>query len=209
VPPSPPEPRRRLLRALLLAIPALALAAGAAVVFGFRRAPELPVYYDLPAFELVDHHGRAVDLSTFQGHPSIVAFIFTRCGGVCPAMTARMLRLQSKLPASTRYVSITVDPAHDTREVLKAYAAQVGAGDRWTFVTGSQKELYRLAIDGFKLEALELPPDRPDPLEGPFLHSSKLVLVDGRGRVRGYYDSADDEAMERLTADTARLGEAS
>jgi protein SCO1/2 len=179
------------------------MAAGAAVAL--RRAADPPVYWTLPAFALVDQDGRGVRLLDLGGRPFVADFIFTRCAGVCPVMTARMARLQTQIPDGVRLVSITVDPVHDVPAVLKRYAEGVGAGPRWTFLTGPREDVYRLAKDGFKLEAAEVPPGAPPAGDGPFLHSSKFVLVDGRGQVRGYYDSDDAAALERLVADAGRI----
>jgi protein SCO1/2 len=137
----------------------------------------------------------------------VADFIFTRCGGACPAMTARMARLRRELPDDVRFVSFTVDPATDTPEVLARYAANFKADTRWRFVTGPQKDLYALSTDGFKLAAMEIPPSEQKPGEGdgPFLHSSKFVLVDRAGEIRGYYDSTDEDDMKDLRADVGRL----
>jgi cytochrome oxidase Cu insertion factor (SCO1/SenC/PrrC family) len=165
------------------------------------------VYWELPAFSLVDQHGRTLGSAELAGSPWIADFIFTRCAGTCPGMTARMARLQSKVPAGTRLVSITVDPAHDTTEVLGRYAATFEAGAAWHFLTGPRESLYALAVDGFKLQAMEVPAEQQKAGvgDGPFLHSSKFALVDGIGRVRGYYDSTDPDALDRLVDDTSRL----
>src|SRR5689334_13798863 len=152
-----------------------------------RRASGLPVYWTLPSFRLQDQAGQPYGLSDLRGRPWIAAFIFTRCGGTCPMMTARMARLQPHLPPGAQLVSITVDPVHDTVAVLDDYARRFHAGLEWHFLTGAQADLYRLATQGFKLEAAEAAADAA-PDEGPFLHSAKLALVDGGGRVRGYYD---------------------
>jgi protein SCO1 len=180
--------------------------AGLGALLAFRRSPTLPVYWSLPPFRLQDQNARPFGLDDLRGRSWIAAFIFTRCGGTCPLMTARMARLQPRLSAGTQLVSITVDPAHDTAAVLQTYAVDVHAGPQWHFLTGARDDLYRLATQGFKLEASEAEPHAPSD-EGPFLHSSKLALVDASGRVRGYYDSGDDTAMERLTADARLLGE--
>lgn len=181
------------------ALLALALAGGAC-----RRPPELPVLFELPEFALVERSGAPFTRADLGGRVSIADFIFTRCGGVCPRMTARMASLRQALPAEVRLVSFTVDPEHDTPAVLRDYAAPLAAGDRWLFVTGAKAELHRLASDGFKLAAMELPPGTPSD-DGPFLHSSRFVLVDGRARVRGYYDSEDAGQMAALGRDAARL----
>jgi protein SCO1 len=182
------------------------VAVAAAAWITARRAEALPVYWDLPAFSLVDQHGRALRSSDLAGAPWIADFIFTRCAGTCPGMTARMARLQSKVPAATRLVSITVDPAHDTADVLDRYAATFDAGAGWHFLTGPRESLYALAVHGFKLQAMEVPAEEQKAGgDGPFLHSSKFALVDGRARVRGYYDSTDPEALDRLVDDARRL----
>jgi protein SCO1/2 len=188
---------------------ALALAgAGTALVLLARvlvRPEPPPVISRLPAFALVDSGGRPVTADDLRGRPWVADFIFTRCAGACPAMTARMAALRREAPDGVRFVSLTVDPAHDTPEVLDRYARAVGAGEDWLFLTGTQEALYRLAIEGFKLGVEEVPPARQTPGDGPFLHSSHFVLVDGQGRVRGYYDSTEAEALERLRRDLAAL----
>lgn len=134
-------------------------------------------------------------------------FIFTRCGGACPAMTARMARLRRELPDEVVFVSFTVDPANDTPEVLARYAANFKADVRWRFLTGPQRDLYALSTDGFKLAAMEVPPSQQKAGEGdgPFLHSSKFVLVDREGEIRGYYDSEDEDELKNLRSDVGRL----
>lgn len=184
---------------------ALALLALACAAVSCRGAGEpLPVLFELPPFALVERSGRPFTLADLGGRVSVVDFIFTSCGGQCPRMTARMSRLRGELPEAVRFVSFTVDPAHDTPAVLQRYAEALGAGERWLFVTGAQTELYRLATEGFKLAAMELPAGAPGD-DGPFLHSAKFALVDGRGRVRGYYDSEDEQQVEALRRDARRL----
>lgn len=202
--PSPPPARGSSRRLGALAGVTAGLALVAAVVGYLHRAPPLPVLGALPAFLLEGHDGGPVSLETLRGRPFVADFIFTTCAGLCPAMTARMTQLQKRLPPGVAIVSFTVDPEHDTPEALSRYAQAFGAGSSWRFVTGSREALYRLATQGFKLAALEIPKDQQQPgSDGPFLHSSKFVLVDGVGRIRGYYDSEDSQALERLVSDAA------
>jgi protein SCO1/2 len=170
-------------------------------------APEpLPRLGTLPAFELVERSGRPLTSAALRGRTWVADFIFTRCGGACPAMTARMARLRREVPDDVAFVSFTVDPAHDTPGALSRYAASFKADDRWLFVTGPQKDLYALSTDGFKLAAMEVPPEQQkEGGDGPFLHSSKFVLVDGGGEIRGYYDSTEEDEMRALVADLTRL----
>jgi protein SCO1/2 len=196
-----PRARARILWAwVVLALAASGLALGAFARVLLRREPP-PVISQLPGFALVDSGGRAVTERDLRGRPWVADFIFTRCGGACPAMTARMAALHREAPDGVAFVSITVDPAHDTPEVLDRYARAVGAGPNWIFLTGAQDALYRLAVEGFKLGVEEVPAGGQAQGDGPFLHSSHFVLVDGHGRVRGYYDSTETEALERLRHD--------
>jgi protein SCO1/2 len=200
-------PRRTTLLGLwiVLALSGL-VGAAAAVRSRLSEAALPPVLGTLPAYTLVDSAGRELGPARFAGRPFVADFIFTRCAGVCPAMTARLARLRRELPAEVRVVSFTVDPAHDTPEALRDYARAHGAGDDWVFATGSREALHALATRGFKLAAYEVPPEeRQDGGDGPFLHSSKFVLVDGEGRVRGYYDSADEAAVATLQREAHAL----
>jgi protein SCO1/2 len=206
-----PEGRRAALpTGLIVALVVLAFGfGGTAVWLGSRltsQEEELPVLGQLPAFSLVSHEEVPVGLETWRGSVWVADFIFTRCGGICPAMTARMSRLRQELPEEVRFVSFTVDPAYDTPEVLSNYSNNLDPGERWTFVAGPKDELYTLANDGFHLVAMEVPlgqqHDNPD---GPFLHSPRFVLVDREGRIRGYYDSRETEDMQRLVQDALAI----
>ena len=191
-----------------LSVAAVATAAlvGATAFLAFSGA-RAPLLGSLPEFSLVAHDGSPVSRARLAGTPFVADFIFTRCGGACPAMTAQMARLQTELPPGTALVSFTVDPVFDTPEVLARYAASHGARPGWLFVTGSRSALYGLATVGFKLAAMEVPPEeRRTGEDGPFLHSSKLVLVDAQGRIRGYYDSESAGARRRLVRDAVGVG---
>lgn len=160
----------------------------------------------LPDFALTAHTQKTVTRADLAGRPWVASFIFTRCAGICPIMTAQLARLRPRLPDDVRLVSFTVDPGHDTPAVLAEYARPFQPGERWLFLTGPQADLYRLSIEGFKLEAMEVPPDQQQSGgDGPFMHSSRFALVDGAARVVGYYDSAEPEALERLVTDAQRL----
>jgi protein SCO1/2 len=190
---------------ILALVGAALVAAGVVAALGGRvlgRAPEPPRLGALPDFRLTERSGRPLSLADLRGRPWVADFIFTQCGGACPAMTARMAHLRRDVAPDVRLVSFTVDPAHDTPEVLARYATAFRAGDGWHFLTGPQKDLYDLSVGGFKLAAMEVPAgEQAAGGDGPFLHSSKFVLVDGDGVIRGYYDSTDEQAMRALVAD--------
>jgi protein SCO1/2 len=203
------EPVRRAPRLPVVAFSlllAVLVSAGGVWLLIARRAEALPIYGVLPSFSLVDRSGHTLTRDDLRGAPWIADFIFTRCAGVCPGLTARMARLQDLLPDEVRLVSFTVDPEHDDTAALARYAQEFHARPRWAFLTGPRETLYRVAIDGFKLEAMEVSgAERRTAGDGPFLHSSKLVLVDRRGRVRRYYDSEEKGVLERVAAEARQL----
>jgi protein SCO1 len=199
---------RRLRRGLLwgLLVAALAVVVAATALQRARRPEPPPVLYQLPEFSLVNRDGRPVTLKDLAGAPWIADFIFTRCPASCPLMTARMSRLERELPqdSGVRLVSISVDPEHDTPQVLQRYAASFNASERWLFLTGDGPQIYRLSKEGFKL-AVDAAPEASAGTAEPILHSTRFVLVDGQGGVRGFYDGFDEESMKKLERDLEAL----
>jgi protein SCO1 len=172
------------------------------VITACKSRAELTRFYPLPDFSLTDQTDKAVTLADLKGNVWIADFIFTNCGGTCPMMTDRMKKLQQSLPAKIRMVSITVDPARDTSKALAAYAAEQGATrDRWLFLTGNKQALYDLCMKGFKLPLDET---GGTPAE-PIAHSTRFVLVDQQGEIRGYYSGTEDEELNRLVEDAKTL----
>lgn len=168
------------------------------------RAPELDVIGEVPAFAFVDQTGAKVTERDLAGHVSIVSFVFTRCPTVCPVTSMKMQRVGEELAGDARLVSFSVDPEHDTPPVLAAFAERYGAeAPRWRFLTGPRGEVERAVEAGFKV-ALE----RRGELAGgvpDLVHGVHFVLVDRELRIRGYYDSDDQERLDRLVSDARSL----
>lgn len=168
---------------------------------GPQRLP-LPVLQTVPDFSLTDQEGRAVTNATLKGHPYVLDFFFTSCPEICVDMTAKMREVRAALgPDSTvATVSMSVDPTYDTPARLKAYAAtNQAAHPRWLFLTGEIRTV------GTVMQGLQLAPAGDPSKLDPGQHSSRFVLVDGQGRVRGFYAYAEQEARKRLAADAQAL----
>ena len=187
----------------------LLLAAGLLLAQTFHAAtvaqgrPILPDYGSLPEFSLTTHQGSAFHREHLSGSIWIASFIFTRCAGQCPMMNAQMAKLQEafrRLP-TVRFVSFTVDPEHDTPDVLADYAKRYGAdAAHWQFVTGEPAAMTQLAERGFHLGV-----SRDGSAREPITHSLRFVLVDQAGHLRGYYDATEPPALKRLIADARSL----
>lgn len=203
---SEERPRRPLFAWLrgLLSVGALALvgctdAKPRAVVGGSLDAPVVAMPVDdphslreLPVFELTDQSGAEFGSRELAGVTWIGCFVFTRCAGPCPRITADMAWLQDELAGSdVELVSFSVDPRFDTPEVLTRYAQGFDADfERWHFLTGPQLEVVELVQQGF-WQAVDINP------EGLITHSGSLVVVDGQGRLRGVYDSSERKGRVR------------
>ena len=145
----------------------------------------------VPDFTLTERSGKKVSRDDLKGQVWVASFVFTRCSGPCPQVTATMARLQKELDLANtpdvRLVTFTVDPDKDTPNELKEYAARYQADpERWLFLTGMpEAELHKLLHDGFKVTAQRA----ADPKAGDeFDHSSRLAVVDKQGNIRGYFD---------------------
>lgn len=202
--------RRLFLWGLLLLV--LMVVAGVALIDRWampeNRAPvkeELPDFGEVPTFSLTDVGGSPVTRDDLSGSPWIADFVFTRCEGTCPVMSLKMQSLDRNLPPELGLVSITVDPEHDTPSVLADYAQKLDASERWHFLTGSEDEIVALSQEGFRLGLDPSPPEEQVTPEEPIFHSTRFVLVDSRGHIRGYYNMMLSGEMERLLRDLGSL----
>ena len=104
----------------------------------------------IPNRVLVDMDGNNYSLHTVNADVTVVAFIFTTCVDVCPVITNNLLTAASQLEdVDYEFISITVDPATDSPEVLKAYMEDSGA--TWPHLTGELEDL-ELVWDDFQIE---------------------------------------------------------
>lgn len=154
----------------------------------------LLIYATVPDFTLVERSGKAFSGEELKGKVLVADFIFTRCQGQCPIMTQQMSRLHERLKG-VQFVSFSVDPEFDSPEVLSRYAESYHADEkRWLFLTGDRGTLDKIAVSFHMNKTDE-----------PAFHSLNFVLIDRQGRVRGYYDSSNEEALRKLERDARRL----
>lgn len=204
-----PKNRIRLFWLSALVLAGVAVTGAGFLILQWRTArAALPVLGGVPDFSFTERSGRTVARADLTGQVWIADFIFTRCAGPCPAMSAQLAQLQRSLAPSgpVRLVSFTVDPDHDTPAVLTEYADRFGASaERWWFLTGKKESIYTMATQGFHLAVQENPSETRLPDQGPFMHSTRFVLVDRQGRIRGYYSSEDNDVLSRLLGDIGIL----
>jgi protein SCO1/2 len=159
---------------------------------------DLPFMGQVPAFEMVAQDGKQFHSQSLAGHVWIADFIFTHCPGPCLRMSSQMHKVQTATEGhpEIRLLSFTVDPARDSPTVLAAFASRYQADPkRWVFLTGQPATLQMLSRETFKL----------GDVDGSMNHSTRFVLVDKYGRVRGIYGTQDDDPVGRVAADALQL----
>lgn len=147
---------------------------------------------ELQPFKLVERAGDPVTETRLDGQVSLVSFFFSRCPSICKKQNETLQRMQAKFRESGQdvlLVSVTVDPAYDTPEVLRAYAESYNADpEKWLFLTGDFEEIKTLGNESFQLPI------------GPETHSTSLMLVDRWGRVRDRFDWEQPAELKKLEA---------
>lgn len=202
--------RRFVVAALLLPLAVVStvlLGRGWMLKFQSENLRTLPVYQEVVPFHLISQKGEAFTRESLAGKIWIADFIFTRCAGPCPVMTNHLKEIAARLPeADMRFISFSVDPDYDVPERLSSYAEKFGADtQRWTFLTGDKLTIRGLSMQNFYLGVSEVPEAEREAPDQVVTHSTKFVLVDRLGRIRGYYDGMDPESLKLLVKDAGVL----
>jgi cytochrome oxidase Cu insertion factor (SCO1/SenC/PrrC family) len=192
----------------MLLAAALVAACAAAYVFSIPRPrAEDNDFGQVGDFALTERSGRVVQRTDLEGKVWVACFVFTCCSGPCPQISGTMAELHQEMASEkdVRLVTFTVDPDRDTPPVLRQYAERYGAdSERWLFLTGNRQTLYPLIEKSFLLAvhqnegAARMPGNE-------VTHSTRLVLVDRRGHIRGYYDGRRFDEQGNPVNDLPRL----
>ena len=162
-----------------------------------------------PKFELVNQDNKKITDGTYKGKVYVLEFFFTSCPSICPKMNMSMLAIEDKFFGNPNFgiVSVTIDPSHDTPQVLKAHAKLLGVkSSNWNFLTGDRAYIFNLANKGFNLYVGE-----NNKIKGGFEHSGLFALVDKNGDIRCrkddfgnpilYYDGLDKKGVRDIQQD--------
>ena len=169
------------------------------------------LWHQVKNISLTNQLGRTVTLDELRGKIIVADFFFTHCGSICPALTANMKKMQDAVKrqdnikyADTSFVqflSFSVDPERDSVPVIKRYADKYGINhDTWWLLTGPKKTIYDFAFEELKVDKYN-----DDPIDSNFVHTSRFVLIDKDGVVRGYYNGLDETSLSKLGRDMVLL----
>lgn len=160
-----------------------------------------PVLATMPDFHFISQEGKPFSRADVLGKACIMDFIFTHCPGPCPIMTARMAEISKELTKAkdVLLISVTIDPEHDTPEVLDIYARHYQADPKhWIFLTGLPKEIQDFTMHGM-LQALSTDS------AGVPTHSTRFLLIDREGRLRKMRNLDEPELVQKLLIDMGGL----
>jgi protein SCO1/2 len=166
-----------------------------------------------PKFELIDQNKAKINNSNYEGKVYVLEFFFSTCPSICPKMNKNMIDIQNLFFGNPNFgiASITINPEHDTPEVLKAHADLLGVkSTNWHFLTGDKTYIFDLANKGFNLYVGE-----NSKIKAGFEHSGLFALVDKKGNIRCrkdeygnpilYYDGLEKAGVKAIEQDIAIL----
>lgn len=140
----------------------------------------------VPEFKMVNHNGDTITNEDLLGKVYVVEFFFTTCPSICPIMNRNLVEVQEEFKREEDFAiaSFTIDPAHDTPQVLREYRKNYEiTSPNWHFLTGEREEIYEMANTGFGIFASE-----EETVPGGFAHSGLFALIDKEGYVRSRAD---------------------
>jgi protein SCO1/2 len=143
------------------------------------------IFQTIEEFSFVDQNNSVITQDSIKGKITVVNYFFTTCTGVCPRMNTSLLYIAKRFEKSNevKMLSHTVNPESDSVAALKQYVInrQWDNNPIWHFLTGNKKQLYEMAEYSYLLIA-----DGASKEE--FVHSDKVIVLDGLGHVRGIFD---------------------
>lgn len=167
----------------------------------------------VPKFKLTNQNNKTITNGDYLGKVYVLEFFFSTCPSICPKMNKNMIAIQNKFFGNPNFgiASITIDPEHDTAEVLKSHAEILGVkSSNWHFLTGDKKYIYDLANSGFNLYV-----GQNSKVSGGFEHSGFFALIDKKGNIRCrkddygnpilYYDGLESKGVKDIQEDIAIL----
>jgi len=161
------------------------------------------IWHKVKNIQFTNQLGKQVSLDDLKGKILVIDFFFTRCPSICPGLARNMKRLQDsflKNDSIVQFISISVDPEHDSVPQLRKFADRYNVNhDTWWFVTGNKKEIYDFALNELKAGLADTQVD------SAFIHTENFFLLDSSRVVRGWYNGFDTVKQAQLVRDIPLL----
>jgi protein SCO1/2 len=160
-------------------------------------------HHKIAPFAFTNQNGKKITQQDYEGKIYVADFFFTTCQSICPKMTKNMAWLQEQLKnmPNVMLLSHSVTPDIDTVPVLKAYADEQGAIDgKWNLVTGDKKDIYYIARKSYLAVKTTTSSELYD-----MVHTENFILVDKKGRIRGFYDGTNLDRADKDVKNVKQL----
>ena len=161
------------------------------------------IWHKVKNIQFTNQLGKKVSLNDLKGKILVIDFFFTRCPSICPGLARSMKRLQDsflKNDSIVQFISISVDPEHDSVPQLRKFADRYNVNhDTWWFVTGDKKDIYDFALNELKAGLADTEVD------SAFIHTENFFLLDSSRVVRGWYNGFDTVKQAQLVRDIPLL----
>lgn len=161
------------------------------------------VWHQVENISFTNQMGKQVSLDDARGKVIVLNFFFTRCPSICPGLTRNMKKLQDSFKKNAdivQFISISVDPEHDSTQQLRKFADRFGVDhDSWWFVNGNKKQVYDFAFNEIKASIADVNVDTA------FIHTENFFLLDSNRVVRGWYNGFDTVKLAQLARDIPTL----
>lgn len=159
------------------------------------------LFNQVPAFKLINQNGDSLGYK--PANTTVVFTFFSRCGTICPMINHNIIQVAEnfKEKSAVNFLGISVDPKHDSSAVLKQMQKSLGSeGLNINYLSGDKSYIYKLLIKDFKLSVADASEYNQEikHIDEAFIHTSKVLLIDRKGYVRGIYDGTLKEDMDRL-----------
>lgn len=160
-------------------------------------------WHSVKNLQFTNQLGQQVSFDDLKGKIIVLDFFFTRCPTICPKLAKAMKRLQNSFPdhdSIVQFVSITVDPKHDSLPQLRKWAEKYKVNpDNWWLLTGNRDSIYNMALKEIKASVADVN------IDTAFVHTENFFLLDKNRVVRGWYSGLDSVAQGRLVHDIPLL----
>lgn len=192
------------------------------LIFGIWAVPKIVDKFSQPdlvtigkvmPYSFTDQNGKTITNKDYEGKVYVAEFFFTTCPSICPIMNENMVKIQDEFMGNPNVgiASFSIDPEHDTPQVLKEYAENKGmTKPQWHLLTGEKEKIFELANKGFNIYV-----GQTDEVDGGFEHSGLFALIDQNGNIRSrkdengnpiiYYNGLEEKEIRMLKEDINKL----
>jgi len=170
-----------------------------ASTFHSVRGTQIPdtIYHQIQDFKLLNQNADTLSWKNFEGK-IVILNLFYASDNLATKMANNAIGVLHKVYGKNpivNFVSLSIDPVHDTPDVLAKYAlTQQAKAGKWDFLTGDSTAIYQMVNKQLLLDAVQKNEDG----KRSFAYTNFFVLIDPRHHIRGFYDISSQEAFTKL-----------